>query len=1397
MFKRIICVLLTLIMCLGSVTFAKEEKIQLKAADFSNFNSIVSIGMPASSVYKKSGDFTLKWADSDITKRITAPSLQSDFTLGEFLEFYLYSGEKTESALTVALVSDNSATTGLDYYYTDIEIGYTGWKYFSLAYTGSRSVFKESGTPAGLNNISQIRLWADKAGEIPLSQNELYLDSFYITNQKTEVLQEAVEEETKIIKDFSASANIAEAGFPASTEQVKSGDVSLKWADPNLKKTVSCTGFDGDWAMYNSVAITMFNKEITGSTVTVLAYSQNDAVSGSDYYSYTLPIDFTGWKTILIPKTDFKATRSPKGWNQITSFALNTTWGATEERPCSLMDGTEIFIDKIFVTTEEEIFDNSIDYIFPHFEYEDHVDVASKVKELHSADSHPRFHFNQQELDEIRELIKTDVYAKKSYENLISTADGYLNKPVQTYEVTADGMPRTPEARLPAYSMAFLLSGDEKYKNRLWEELESICLFPDWHPQKMLDVGNYGLPVAIAYDWLYDYWTPEQRRTIRNALVRHCIEPGVSGLRINSTTFAASASNWNQVVNSAIGLSALAIADEEGYEDIANEAINLTCKSLPISLAILNPDGGTHEGVTYWEYGVGRFLLYHAALLNCANYDFGLSNLPGLRETGYFPISMMGPTKQMFNYGDASSSLSNGAHFFHLARLYNKPELAGYLFETKPNGGGAYDLALYRPSEEEVNFKEQMPLDMVFESADYVASVRSSWNDTNALYAGFIAGNNMTGHGDMDIGSFILEALGTRWITDFGQENYNGAGYFQFGIDGGRWKFYRKGAEGHNVAVMNPTKISADAPYKEGQNPLGAGKIEPFKTSSKASYGIIDMTDAYSRDVNSYKRGFALINNRSQFVIRDEIETKKASEFYSFFHTQQKIHIDDPKTAYMYTGIDYEHATTKIRFELLTDADGAEFIEMEAKHIVSENAAPDGYDNPSHKKLAVHIPSCSNPIVSVVITPMLPGQEEVKTQEIKAISAWDSYLGEDEVLTSVMVDGVPLNGFTSFNTNYSVNAGVVGNVTATGANGVEVKVTQAQNIGDTAFVTATKSGITYTYTVTFNEIVPSGQIEPMEVASIKASDVPQVENGPENTIDGDITTRWAADSESSPNGEQWFVWDMGTDVEFDTVYLAFWKGNVRNQKFKLLVSNDDVNYTTVFDGQSSGKSEDLLPYAVGKQKARYIKFVGYGNTSNSFNSVNEFVIPKVKGNFSDMQNHWAKLDVSQLANAGIVKGVSETEFNPEAMVTRAEFAELLYRTMAITDSAMNSKFADVDKNEWYFNSVNVLSEKGYIPQEMIANGNFDPNKPITREEICSLVMNAYESSVIGSVATGNLGRFADSGEIAEYAKDSVDKAVTLHVIKGVTDSAFQPKALATRAQAATILKRFFSVLNMA
>lgn len=1401
MAKKIISLCIVLMMIIGTISIEASTREYKRVANLSGMSAIVSAGMPASSMYTKTGSFSLKWAGSDMKRNIILATEQTDFSTCDFLEFYVNSIAKTETCITIALVSDNPDTVFLDYYYATIKTDFTGWKLFSLPYKGEKSVFSASGNPLGLDAISQLRLWSSFGGSTPVDGTELYIDSFYITNEKSDVVQEAQEAETYTILDLSVSENIMSKGFPASGEQTKSGDVSLKWAEPNLKKSLSHTGFNGDWSGYNCLALDMYNKDMNGSTLTLLAYSDNDSTDGGDYYQYRLSIDFIGWKKVLIPWKDFTVARSPKGWDKITSFSIATTWSATAERPTSLMDGTELFIDKIYVTTEENIFDDTQDYIIPNFVYDDHTDMVAKIKELHSDDAHPRLLFNQQELDEIKERIKTDVYAKKSYEQVIKDAEKYINQSVETYVLTDGALARTSESRLPTLAMAYLLSGDTRYKGRLWAEIESICSFPNWNPQKMLDIGNHGLPMAIAYDWLYDDWTPQQRRTIRNALVRHCIEPGLSHLRVNSAVFASDASNWNQVCNGGIGLAALAIGDEEGYEALANEVINLTCRSLPVSLQILAPDGGTHEGVTYWEYGLGWFFVYQNSLITACGDDLGLSGMSGISETGYFPISLMGPTKQTFNYGDATSATVS-SHIFHwLARLYNKPEFVGYKYEVEPNGGGAYDLAMYRPFEDTPDFTSIMPLDKMFVSADYVASTRSSWIDQNALFAAYIAGANQTGHGDMDIGSFVLEALGTRWITDFGQDDYWADGAFDFSVGGTRWKYYRKGAEGHNVVVMNPSKIPSGAPYREGQNPMGKGEIAPFKSSKQSSYGVIDMTDAYSRDVSDYKRGFALINNRSQFVVRDEIKTLKPSDIYSFFHTQQKIHIADSKTAYMYTGIDFEHATTMLRIDLITDAQNAEFKEMKAEKFSFSDPLPDGVtglDNSAYKKLTVYIPQASDPTINVIFTPMLPGQDEPQNRQIKAISSWDEYLSDAQMLTSLTVDGIPLDNFTSYNTNYSVNAGIVGHVEATGAAGVTVSVKQAEKIGDTAIVTATDSkGNLNSYTITFTEIQPSGNVEAVPVTAVRASDVPEPENVPENTFDGDLNTRWAADSKTGKNGEQWIIWDMGKEIEFDTVYLAFWKGNVRNQKFKLLLSPDDTSYTTVFDDQSAGNSEALQPYRVGSQKARYIKFVGYGNTVNTFNSVNEIVVPKKLGNFSDMQNHWASDDVSQFANAGIVKGISETEFAPESMVTRAEFAELLYRTMELTDTSSSSSFADVADTDWYFNSVNVLNEKGYIPSNMISNGNFEPTKPITREEITALIIRAYEANVIGDIKTYGLDRFADKNDVSSYAAEYVDKALTLHIIKGVNDISFAPKANATRAQAVVILKRFFSLINNA
>lgn len=131
------------------------------------------------------------------------------------------------------------------------------------------------------------------------------------------------------------------------------------------------------------------------------------------------------------------------------------------------------------------------------------------------------------------------------------------------------------------------------------------------------------------------------------------------------------------------------------------------------------------------------------------------------------------------------------------------------------------------------------------------------------------------------------------------------------------------------------------------------------------------------------------------------------------------------------------------------------------------------------------------------------------------------------------------------------------------------------------------------------EIEPGGTIP---VVSAIASD--HDGNLPTFAIDGDLNTRWSA------QGEQWLELDIGKAYNIDSVGIAFQSGDVRASKFDLEVSADYVNWTPVFAGQSSGTSAIIERFTFDAIDARYVRYNGHGNTSNSWNSIKEVEIYK-------------------------------------------------------------------------------------------------------------------------------------------------------------------------------------------
>ena len=109
-------------------------------------------------------------------------------------------------------------------------------------------------------------------------------------------------------------------------------------------------------------------------------------------------------------------------------------------------------------------------------------------------------------------------------------------------------------------------------------------------------------------------------------------------------------------------------------------------------------------------------------------------------------------------------------------------------------------------------------------------------------------------------------------------------------------------------------------------------------------------------------------------------------------------------------------------------------------------------------------------------------------------------------------------------------------------------------------------------------------------------------NGPERLIDKDLKTRWSANGDGA-----WVMFDYGKVVALDAVKMAFHKGDARSTRFALEVSNDGSTWKEVLpETQSSGLTSGLERFDIGAVQARYIKYVGHGNSSNTWNSVTEF-----------------------------------------------------------------------------------------------------------------------------------------------------------------------------------------------
>ena len=172
--------------------------------------------------------------------------------------------------------------------------------------------------------------------------------------------------------------------------------------------------------------------------------------------------------------------------------------------------------------------------------------------------------------------------------------------------------------------------------------------------------------------------------------------------------------------------------------------------------------------------------------------------------------------------------------------------------------------------------------------------------------------------------------------------------------------------------------------------------------------------------------------------------------------------------------------------------------------------------------------------------------------------------------------------------------------------------------------------------------------------------------------------------------------------------------------------------------------------------------------------------------FTDVRStDWFSDAVSYVQERGLMSGTSATHFSPNEPTTRAMLVTILYRAAGQPETTGQSSFADVLARDYFANAVAWASENNIVTG--YSRTRFGSNDPVSREQIAAILWR-----YAGSPEVGVAQDFADERQISSYAVDAVDWARQNGVISGRPGNRFDPKANATRAEVATILRNFLS-----
>lgn len=204
----------------------------------------------------------------------------------------------------------------------------------------------------------------------------------------------------------------------------------------------------------------------------------------------------------------------------------------------------------------------------------------------------------------------------------------------------------------------------------------------------------------------------------------------------------------------------------------------------------------------------------------------------------------------------------------------------------------------------------------------------------------------------------------------------------------------------------------------------------------------------------------------------------------------------------------------------------------------------------------------------------------------------------------------------------------------------------------------------------------------------------------------------------------------------------------------------------------------------------------YGNEGSSAqrfaeeNGISFRIIGRYYNDFTDVdEGAWYASAIEFAVTNSLMSGTSKFTFEPDTPAGRAMLVRVLYNYEGRPDvGGLSHPFTDVKSGEWYEDAVKWAYSKKIISGTSATE--FSPEDAMTREQLAVILFNYAKFKGLPTDARADLGAFTDSGDISDYAKTALSWANGNRFITGTTPTTLAPKEHATRAQMASILKRF-------